>query len=354
MHRDHESSTTRATCPVIGRWRGLTLVELLTSAAAVALLVAALTPALAGVRGRSKQTVCLQNLARIAEGSIVYATADEDDQAVPIHPTMLRASEAPPLRRQVAAMAWGGKSGRGAEDGDPWFWGTFKSRGPSTRPLNRVLFGDVFPNYAANPGPGGVNWLNDERLDLSVYRCPSDNGYTGLHHPAWRDSGLTSFDHYGNSYAANVLFVFVSGGGNCQGQPCCDSNSPLLQRLGDIPAPGRTIYYLENCGRFAFWADPQGDGSCGSSPFPGAVVNGWHEQPWLFNVAFADGHAGPINMRGHQKPRLWHYPGTGGFPDAWQFWRCVITRGDDWQLDTLPLEPVATSLPCSTAREDID
>ncbi|MCP4246555.1 MAG: hypothetical protein GY778_05860 [bacterium] len=317
-------------------------------------MIAALTPALAATRGRSKQTVCLQNLARIGEASIVYATADEDDQAVPIHPSAIAPFLASAERRAIAAMGWGGKSGVGSEGGSVYFWGTLTGLGPAHRPLNRILYGDVFPSYQNNPGPGGVNWLRDAALDLAVYRCPSDNGCTGLHFSAWRDGRLTSYDHYGNSYAANVLFAFVGGDAGCQGQPCCASMSPIWQRLGDIPAPSRTINYLENCGRFAFWADPQGDGSCGSSPFPGAVVNGWHGQPWQFNAAFVDGHAGPINMRGHQNPRLGHYPRSGGFGDSHQFWRCVITRGDGWQLDTLPLDLADTPIPCSTAGDDIE
>ncbi|MCH7814112.1 MAG: hypothetical protein IID40_08845 [Planctomycetes bacterium] len=277
---------------------------------------------------------------------------------MPIPPTVTGPGRTSYARRVAAAMAWGGKSGRGVEEGDLFFWGTFKRMGPSARALNRILFGDVFPDYRSNPGPSGINWQRDQSLDLSVYRCPSDSGYTGLHHPAWRDGRLTSYDHYGNSYAANALFVFVPGGGSsdpdCNAAQCCKSNSPLLRRLGDIPAPGRTIYYLENCGRFAFWADPQGDGSCGPSPFPGAVVRGWHGQPWLFNVAFVDGHASPIHIRGYQNPHLSHYPECPNAGGCWQFWRCVITRGDDWQLDTLPLEPVATPIPCSTASGDIE
>ena len=334
--------------------RALTLVELLAAAAAVALLVAALTPALAGTRGRSKQTVCLQNLARIAEASIVYASDDPDDQAVPMHPQMPNTALASELRRQISRMAWGGKSGRGVEDSNVFFWGTL-NKGPSTRPLNRILFGDVFPNYAANPGPNGVNWLNDQSLDLPVYRCPSDSGHTGDSvNISWRDSGLTSYDHYGNSYAANVVWIYLPGSTTCSGSPCCDSNSPFLRRLGDISNPAQTLYYLEGCGRSAFLADPQGTppNTCGSD-FPG-VINGWHGQPWQFSAAFVDGHARAIHIRGHQNPRLSHYPECPNAGGCWQFWRCVITRGDDWQLDTLPLEPVATPIPCSTASGDIE
>ncbi|MCP4246554.1 MAG: hypothetical protein GY778_05855 [bacterium] len=312
--------------------------------------MAMLTPTLAGVRGRSKQTVCLQNLARIAEGSIVYATADPDDQAVPVHKEVVKSYHTGASRREIGRMAWGGKSGRGAEDGNNYFWATPGKKGPATRALNRIIYGDVFPDYEYDPGPGAINWLRDASLDLPVYRCPSDNGYTGdpLSN-SWRDSGLTAYDHYGNSYAANVLWIFVvpdTGCGLGGGEPCCESASPFLNRLGDISNPAQTIYYLEACGRFAFIAGPQGlpGDECGSvNP---DVVHGWHGQPWQFSAAFVDGSARAVNIRGYKNFRLGHYPECIGWSDCHRYWQCVIIRGDDWQLDTLPLEPIRTTVPC--------
>ncbi|MCP4246548.1 MAG: prepilin-type N-terminal cleavage/methylation domain-containing protein [bacterium] len=325
------------------RRRGLTLIELLAATVAVALLVAALTPAMAGARRNGKQAVCLQNLARIAEASIVYATADPDDQAVPIHPSAFRSYEPSSLRTQVLAAAWGGKSGQGPEDSDVFFWGTLKGRGPATRPLNKILYGDVFPDYTSNPGPGGSNWARDASLDLSVFRCPADGGYAGSHYSSWRESGLSGFDHYGSSYIAGRSFILVPGD-----SPNCKSNSVLGHALGDIVDPARTIYYFETCAQFAFMVGPQGDPGedCGTAPWPEPVVWGWHRPPWQFNAAFVDGHAATIHMRGFSNPRLGRYPESGGFPDPYQYWRCVIIRGGEWQLDTLPLPPVEFDIPC--------
>ncbi|MCP4246549.1 MAG: hypothetical protein GY778_05830 [bacterium] len=318
--------------------RALTVVEVLVAVATVALLVAALAPAMAGVRGYSKQTVCLQNLARIAEASIVYGTIDPDHQAVPIHPTVFDAIDTPAQRRFVAAAAWGGRSGRGPEDGDLFFWGTLKGRSPATRPLNKILYGDVFPDYRYNPGPGGVNWFRDTELDLGVYHCPSDSGYTGNHSVAWRDGGLSGYDHYGNSYATAVVFIYSSCG------LFYESNSAFGHRLGDIPNPATTLYYLETCGRYAFSVDPPvaalGE-SAGPNTGSGQIVYGWHGQRWQFNAAFVDGHAEPVHIRGSKSPRLGRYPGGSSY----DFWRYVIIRGDTWQMDTLPLAPVLTNIP---------
>lgn len=324
----------------------ITLIELVATVSAIALLAAMLAPALADVSRRGKDTVCLQNLARIAQASIVYASEDENEQAIPVHPQIMDPFTAEELRRAIGAYCWGGKSGRGRESSDDWAWGTVRHKGPATRPLNRILYGEVFPEYYSDPGPDFINWTRDTELDLPVYRCPSDNGYTGIHYASWEDSRLTSYDHYGNSYAASLLWIYVPGVGICM------SNSPFLHRLSDIVNPLQTVYYMENCGRYAWLADPVDPGCDVGRP---EVVKGWHGQPWLFNAAFVDGHVEPTHMRGYRNPHLGHYPEQGGWDDPYFYWRCVIIRGDNWQLDTLPLRPVLTSIPCSGCRDgDVD
>ena len=322
-----------------GHRQALTLTEVLATVAVFALLAALLAPALADVNARGKGAVCLQNLARIAQASIVYAAADENEQAVPVHPQVYNPAIDASLRRTLPAHCWGGKSGRGHEDGDSLFWGTGRSKGPVTRPLNRILYGDVFPDYRYNPGPGFINWKKDGQLDLPLYRCPADRGYRGIHWTSWRDSGLTSYDHYGNSYAAGVLWVYFAGPSSL-----CMSNAPFLHRLSDIVNPAQTVYYLENCGRYAFQANPQPP-DCGGGQE--GVVRGWHGRDWIFNVAFVDGRVEPVKIKGFQNPHLGHYP-----VQDYSHWKCLIVRGDNWQLDTLPLAPVYTTIPCDRREDD--
>jgi len=52
---------------------GFTLVELLVAIAVISILVALLMPALGHAKAKSKQTVCLNNLAQIAKGVHLYA-----------------------------------------------------------------------------------------------------------------------------------------------------------------------------------------------------------------------------------------------------------------------------------------
>jgi prepilin-type processing-associated H-X9-DG protein len=115
---------------------------------------------------------------------------------------------------------------------------------------------------------------------------------------------------------------------------------------------------MENCGRFAWRVDYGGpdDGGCNSISWglgadEDAVMKGWHGLPFRFNVAFSDGHAAGVFMQGHEQPepRLGRYPDFGGNYTSHDTWRCVIIRGPDWQVDTLPAPPVETNISCANA-----
>jgi prepilin-type N-terminal cleavage/methylation domain-containing protein len=332
---------------------GFTLVELLVVVSIIALLISILLPSLKCARAQTKRAVCIANCKGIATASIVYAADDPTEAAVPVHPQVRNLGPSGSLRRATMVYGFGGKSGRGKEGSDVFFWGTGRQKGPATRPMNKFIYKDGFVNYQLNPGPGFGNWKKDERLDLDMYRCPSDNGYQGIHYTAWKNSGLTSYDHYGTSYAANLLWIYIPGASNCPGGSgsCCFSNAPALRPLSRIPNPSNTLYYEENVGRYTFLADPV-DSSC-DSPDP-SIVDGWHgctqkTKQWLFNVSFADAHAGTIKMKGYQNPHLGELPGCDADDQScYNYWHCVIIRGSGYQRDTLPSPPVLTDIECGS------
>ncbi|NOS99782.1 MAG: hypothetical protein HOP29_04055 [Phycisphaerales bacterium] len=248
---------------------------------------------------------------------------------------------------------WGGKSGQGEPQSgnDPEYskWGTGAGRGPSTRALNSIIYGRAFPDFQDHDGSNQINWKRDYSLNLDVFRCPSDTGYSGHHLAAWKNSRLSSFDHYGNSYAANAMWVGRPGGA-CR----LHSNSPFLKPLSRIPNPANAIQFMENAGLFA-WRLNYGVTGCTSlSGVLGAgvesPVHGWHGRSAHFQSAFSDGHSATIRMRGHTAPTpdIGRYPPIDGIATNYTFWRCAIIRGPGWQLDTLPAPATPTTLSCSS------
>jgi len=322
-----------------------TLVELVTAVTSVAALLVLLLPTAGELRRQGKEVRCLSNLSRLGKASLIYATVDPNENPIPVHPLAGNGLGA------LSEIEWGGKSGIGepssGNDALSSTWGTQFSRGPTTRPLNQIIYGDVLPDYRANPGVRSVNWRNDTRLDLDVFRCPADDGYGGPNFAAWHASGLSSYDHYGNSYTANALWVGIPGA-RCKLQ----SNSPVYRPLSRVPSPSDTVLIMENVGRFAYRQNFGADGCTGLSGGLGADVDrpitGWHGRAWTFQMVFVDGGAGRVRMKGHRKPQpdLQHYPpGTD-----YAYWRCGIIRGNGWRLDTLPAPPVPTRFPCGSSR----
>lgn len=137
-----------------------------------------------------------------------------------------------------------------------------------------------------------------------------------------------------------------------------------------MPNPANTLYYYENCGRFAWHlnAKNQGDTSplractggynvprspAHSDPLP--TVGSWHGNPYRYVAAFVDGHAGVIHMQGSVRPapRLNWYPrvygrGSDITPDYWAY-KCRTVRGPQWQIDVLPAQHIESNIPTAQA-----
>lgn len=325
----------------IPRRRGIGRVDALGVVAFGVVMAALMIPAAGALRVSSKESQCLNNLARIGFANSVYAGENVSDPALPVH--RLQFQQCGPdfqglctTPSYIGAYEWGGKSGVGRPD---WLdlggdfgskYGTAAGFGPATRPLNRILYKKPFVDYTEP-----WDWLGaalDTQLDLPEFHCPADIGYTGIHFPAFRDEGQSSYDHFGTSYTANMFMVANQGGGEMR------SNSPYLHKLSAIRNPGRTLAYYENNGRFAWSAAPMLSDCLWIGPGIEGTVRGWHGKDWTFNAAFIDGHVGSIYMGSFVNEIV--------FPDenTQQGLRCIIVRGEGWQKDTLPLSDIRTGL----------
>ncbi len=348
------------------RSRAFTLVELLVVVSIIALLIAILLPSLRKAREQAKTAACMANMTGIAKASLTYAADDPGENMIPV-------PDVENLDYASGSLEWGGKSGIGESEplNMPALsrYGTGAFRGPAHRPLNFTLYKGGFRDYNPSngdpdPGPGNINWLNDTKLELGNYRCPSDTGYagggylyTGGRHQRdeslFKQEGLTAYDHYGVSYAANVFYIT----GGITGDQV-RSQSPYMCPVSRIPTPSDTIAYQEWPSRFAWlwgsWCNPD-TGCCKAGRedhtyHQFATVPGWHRIDFGFNVAFADGHAAMVEMKGCYRPSPHlgdaNYPkgecGGGAEEDSYWCLRCVTVRGPGWRMDTLPSPCVET------------
>ncbi len=323
---------------------GFTLIELLVVVSIIALLLSILLPSLKKARAQARQAVCLSNIKNLAVSTAMYTGSDKHENAMPVHAKTF----AVPI--DYGAYDWGGKSGTGrllsANDITSSAWGTQNGRGPASRPLNSIIYKNELTDYNFNPGPDNVNWIEDTKMDLGVFRCPGDIGYTGHHYKEWRDAGSTSYDHYGNSYAANALWC----SSHSQSFEVFKSWSPFLRPITRVPNPANTILYQENAVRFGFHINFSGgipecatasDGIYFSQSPDESFIRGWHGTPFRTTMAFVDAHASVVLMNGHRSPP----PSVPGIAPNGGIARCHIIRDKGWQLDVLPSPAIFVDLP---------
>ena len=292
-----------------------TLIELLVVIAIIALLVAILLPSLDAARRQAKQNACLSHIKNIATSSRVYEADDPSGWGIPVHPKQydqcpgLPPGMTCPNPTFVGAYEWGGKSGIGGTDvlgSSPLpgsmgsKYGTHAGFGPASRPMNDILYPGGFTNAWRGGEFDELQAQRDMELDLGLFHCPGDTGPPrGAHCPDWVENDeRSSYDHFGNSYAANVFMVVSRGGSIGEGFESSEmgSNSPYMRPTSRVPSPSRTLYFEENIGRWAWAVKNEISPECdfiggGLDPGPTKTVRGWHGKDWSYNRAFVDAHA---------------------------------------------------------------
>lgn len=314
-------------------WRAFTLIELLVVVAIIAVLIAILIPSLQRAREQAKKGACLSNLRGISSASMMYAADDPRNQAIPIHFRTFSMGGT-----VVGDYQFGGKSGHVDQPAN-YIYTIEGGFGSFSRPLNRVVYKSMTTYDRMFMDQGHI--LRDKELDLKLFKCPSDIGYTGLHLGHFKQSRRKSYDYFGTSYVSNLQMICEGSSGPRS------SNTPFMRPLDRIPNPSRTIHYLEDNLRWG-WAWGYGPWGYGTN----FKIGGWHKRDWYCTMAFTDGHAAYLDYKGSGKGGQVYSKNdveyVAGLPGGMDVWWQVIIRGKGWSLDTLPSPAIATGQSCGS------
>ncbi len=317
--------------------RAFTLVELLVVVSIIALLIAILLPSLKKARQSAKRIACNANIRGIAQAGLTYAADDQNELAIPIG-----FGDASYSQTRYSYYGFGGKGGLGRKPlalASDSIWGGAQFMGAPHRPLNSVLYKGQFKSF----GGYGESWAEDAQLELDIFKCAGDKGFTGMHYNGWKLSkGRSSYDFFGTAYAANPLFVGVPS------EPPLDSNAIYARPLSRVPNPTNTVLYWENAARWSFFADNSEEydqSGCywpytlSGTPASEFIAHGHHGSDWHFNASFGDGHASWVKIKGHGLTTIGRMPPACPGTTC----QCILIRGLGWQLDTLPADLVDTN-----------
>lgn len=318
--------THSAHCP---RYRALTLIELCVCLSGISLLVAVAAPTLRSARQTSQLTACQHKLGRIQQATLIYAAADPDENAIPIGLAEIRDTT------YTSPYSYGGRSGQGPtlDANNSVFGGSsLFLMGSPHRPLNAVLYKHALPQPPVISG--FPDWSFDTRLDLRAYDCPADVGFPGMHQKGWKQTGLSSYQYFGTSYAAATMFIWNGPGSVIK------SASIWGHAVSRIPVPSATLSYYESAAQYALYADnPSLDQTGCSWPFSmgSLIAHGWHGSDFRFNVAAVDGSVANVEMRGYGRAPA----GTVCSPQV--VCTCITVRFGEWRLDVGPASLVPTA-----------
>ena len=241
------------------RLTAFTMIELLVVISIIALLMAILLPTLSEARESARAVQCLSNLRQVGMAMDFYAN-DYDDSYCGMQPIG--------QTNNASVYMWVGDNGQAVGGGIP----DFSLFGADKRPLNRYVSSATADT------------------DVPVANCPSDEVVAQL---------------TGTSYAANMNFTYDGTSSNpwlnehqnvIYGQTASNGGWRIPIKRTQVPKTSLFVLGGEAGAHYAVrsWTPGNSTNELNGNVKPQELF--WHHASRKWNTAFADGHAGVIEV----------------------------------------------------------
>lgn len=286
--------------------RGFTLIELLVVISIIAVLISILLPALSAAKAEGAKTKCLSNLRSLGATAAAYASDDPQSIYGPVH-------------RCHCCFVGEGYFEYGGGPGWMPFQRWNRAFSPNTRPFNKLYYGTadlVFKGSA----PGDTSTFKE-------FQCPGEElGWQDVQGFAGGSEHVQRYEVEKSYFAANGTAFRLNNLTYTDG----DIAGVYQRPISRIPDTGATVAFMGARAFQTLWVNDAW------GPLQHIELTSYHKRLGFFNLGYADGHAGFLDM------------GSGTYFRHSSTLSSKAVRGTWGRMDCLPddFRPDAPGLRC--------